>query len=141
MMTNTMPKITETLDRIEDRLPPIATELFSLNRAVVRTSMGFAGKVASSVGTVTDRVTDQLKDSKNTVTGTIRRETQDTAETMREEIATKLEDATQRVDSANPATDYESMTREALYQIAQDVNLDGRSSMAKSDLIKALERL
>lgn len=42
--------------------------------------------------------------------------------------------------SGNPKTRLEDRTKQELYNRAKDLNIDGRSSMSKGDLIKAIRK-
>lgn len=72
----------------------------------------------------------------------------DTYEALREDGASKQKAArianAQANDSQHPsakggkASPYEQWTRDELYERAQELDIDGRSSMSKGDLITAL---
>lgn len=49
--------------------------------------------------------------------------------------------ATPEAEPEDDAPSFASMTKAALYEVAQDVGLPGRSKMTKDDLIEALQAL
>lgn len=42
--------------------------------------------------------------------------------------------------TGNPNTSLEDRSKQELYNIAKDMNIDGRSKMSKSDLVKAIQK-
>lgn len=146
------------LDRIEDKLPAIPRRIFRLNRTIADTTYQMvsrstcalynaAADVAKTANTGAKTVTGQARAATSRVasdatrgvrevTGQVRAQTDRTL-TKAEAVATDLvDDSIDEVeDVVAPNAEW---TREALYDLAQVREIEGRSSMSKAELIRAL---
>lgn len=183
-MTISTIDLTQRLDQIEDRLPPIPAKSFALGRATVRRTNDVVVSVVSDVARRVDTVVSTARTGARTTTGQARsavERSSRTAETTakqtvgqarsaaqrtskvagtttkqtigqakrqasvtgaagREAAAELLDDATATVDpDASPrGIAYEEWTKSDLYDRAQELDIDGRSTMSKRQLIAAL---
>ncbi len=153
--------ITPTLDKIEERLPPIPKGLFKLNRTVTRTWCqamgGVIDAVSSSGGRVSGTATtavrtaagqakaeagqavDAASTGAKTVAGQAGAQAERAAEVAREEALDLIESADEAIDSAT-SEPYETWTRSELYARAQELDIEGRSGMKKAQLVAALRQ-
>lgn len=141
--------------------PNLASKVLDFNKAVVTNSLEQARSVASVVADGVSAATAAARDAGATVVGQTRSavsRTTATARTGAKEVAGQTraqgKRAAERVDQAAnrtvdratnvvenapaPGTPYESWTKEQLYERAQSLDIDGRSTMNKQQLIKAL---
>lgn len=141
--------------------PTIARKMYEFNKTVLTSSIDTAKQVASvvadGVGTATgaardagatvvgqarsaaDRTVDQARSGAREVAGQAKAQGQ-RAGTKIDRTATKTADrAIDAVDdSPSSGTPYESWSKADLYERAQELDLDGRSTMSKQQLIRAL---
>ena len=151
--------ITPTLDKIEDRLPPIPKGLFKLNRTLTRAWFEVVGNIFSAVSASGGRVTQTATTATRTVAGQARAEAgqaadavatgaktatgqaeaqaERTADAAREEALRLIESAEDFIDP-DPSGAYETWTRSELYERARELDIEGRSGMNKAQLVDAL---
>lgn len=134
---DTKMNLTPTLDRIEHRLPPIGRQVFRLQRSVTAASVRLMTKSASAVGNAARSVGTSAAVGTRTVTGQAKAQVSQTAAVAEEQTIDLLDAATDAVDG-KPSGSYDSWTRDELYERAQELDLDGRSTMSKRELIAAL---
>ena len=111
--------------------------------AAERTRKAAKSAVAETVGQArsgaarTARVAESAAKRART---TARTELARTADTVTDETEDLLDDATSAVDPDTPArgTEYEQWTKSQLYDRAQELDIEGRSTMSKQELITAL---
>lgn len=162
MMTPSTIDLTERLDQIEHRLPPIPAKTFALGRATVRRTNDVVVSVVSDVARRMDTVVNTARTGARTTTGQARsavERTSKVAETTGKETLGQakrqasatgaasraaagelLDDATSAIDpdAAPRGIPYEQWTKSDLYDRAQELDIEGRSSMSKRELIAAL---
>lgn len=151
--------LTTILDRIEQRLPAVPRSAFKLNRTV--TAAGFntlaasanaicaasktvsrrASTGAKTVGgqaeSVAQRIETTVKSGVKEVAGQARAQTIATLDVVEAETVDLLESADTAIDDS-PEGPYEMRTKDELYARAQELDINGRSSMSKSELVSAL---
>ena len=161
-MTNPTIDLTQRLDQIEHRLPALPAKSFALGRATVRRTNDVVASVVSDVARRMDTVVNTARTGARTTAGqaksavertaqmaettakqTIgqaRRQMATTTDAAREATGELLDDATATVDpdAAPRGIAYEDWTKSDLYDRAQELDIDGRSSMSKRELIAAL---
>ncbi len=161
MMLSTI-DLTQRLDQLEDRLPPLSAKSVALGRATVRRTNDVAVSVISGVARRVDTVITTARSGAKQTTGqatsavnrtakmadTTAKQTVGQAKTAANRTAGAahdaagdlLDDATATVDPDAPprGVAYEAWTKSDLYDRAQVMDIDGRSAMSKTELIKAL---
>lgn len=161
-MTLSTIDLTQRLDQLERTLPPIPAKSLAFGRATVRRTNDVVMSVMSDVASRMDRVVGTARSgaaatsgqarsavdrtgkmaettAKETV-GQARTQTSRTAGAAARATGDLLDDATHAVDpdAAPQGVAYEKWTKSELYDRAQELDIDGRSSMSKQQLIKAL---
>ena len=139
----------------------VARKMYDFNKAVVSTSLQTTRTVLGAVGEGVSSAVKTLRDSGSTVVGQSRsavdrtvtqastgvkevagqaRAQGDRASAQLDEIADRTaRRATAAVsDTPSSGTRYEDWTKDELYERAQELDVEGRSGMSKSQLIKAL---
>lgn len=157
---NTNPKtapITRSLDDLEERLPGVPSEALGLARATARRITSTATDVTDRLGDGLDtvgrtvgrsartvagqfsssaqRTVDEVSARSREVAGQGRAQTATSVTTARDEAEAVLGDASDAVD---PRTPLRSLTKAELYEMAQEHDIEGRSSMSKSELVSAV---
>ena len=153
--------ITERLDELEDRLPPIPRKAVTLGRASAARISATTGGIARDIERQFARVTTVAGDAVNTSVGqtrsvvertatTVRHNTNEAvgqarAQTKRSAVAAAggtvalLDDATRAVDPDEDSPGaLEERTKADLYDRAQELDIQGRSTMDKRELIDAI---
>ncbi len=150
--------VTERLDELETSLPPIPSKALAVGRAgarrvndvvetVVTAIAGRAETVADEAGvamrtttgqarSAADRAVAAVTSSVHEVTGQARAQAERTAETMEEEVEHALDDAKVAVDP----DDLTKLTKAELYDRATELDIAGRSTMTKAELVGALQK-
>ncbi len=155
-------RINSTLDKIEGRLPVVPRRVLQLNRAVAALGCSLVTRATSALGDSGEVVVDAASMRAKTVTGQARSAVDRTLTTASNGISevtgqaraqsellvdTIEQEATELVEDAEAVADdmaegsYASWTRADLYQRAQQLDIDGRSSMNKAELIDALTKV
>jgi|SRR6056297_527780 len=151
--------LTRSLDDIENRLPSVPAHAIGVTRAGVRfvndtvltvvdhvgerlevigdtatrAARGAFGQTRSSAVNVIDTATTEAR----TVRGQVTERASEVADTVATQTDESLRSAEQALDPRRPLRD---LTKSELYDIAQDRDLEGRSTMNKSELLAALRR-
>lgn len=155
--TSTQERLTDRLDEFEARLPKPADDAVAFARASARrvestttavwertseVTGRTVGTATSGVRTVTgqaragaQRIGSTIDRALSETTGQARAQARRLTETSRDDVADALSDATETVD---PGDGYDDMRKDELYQLAQDRDVVGRSSMSKGELVRAL---
>ena len=151
--------ITPTLDRLESHLPPVTRRIFKLNRRIATAGVNAAAGATKAVCFATqevtkrattglstirgqaesaaDRVGSTAKSGVKEVVGQAKAQANATLDTLEDETISLLDDANEAVGD-EPSGAYETWTKAELYERAQELDIEGRSSMNKSQLITAL---
>lgn len=161
-MTLSTIDLTRRLDDLEQRLPLLPAKSVAFGRATVRRTNDVVGSMVSDVARRLDTVVRTARTGTRTTVGqaksavertskmaestakqTIGQATSQmgsTAATAREATADLIDDATAATDpdAAPRGIAYEEWTKSDLYDRAQALDIDGRSSMTKRELIAAL---
>lgn len=139
----------------------VARKVYDFNKAVVTTSLDTTRTVLNAVGDGVSSAVRTLRDSGSTVVGQTRsaadrtmtqartgaREVAGQARAQGDQASAELDRIADRTarratsavdDSPSTGTPYEEWTKDELYERAQELDIDGRSSMSKRQLITAL---
>ena len=159
--TDTSDNFTDRLDSFEGNLPPIPRQTLRLARATTRRVNDVACSVNERVGefaeplaqrattaiktvvgqgrSAIDRSIAQARKGKNETIGQLGAQAEQTIETLRDGTKSLLTDATRAVapETVNPAS-LSDLSKAELYERAQARDIEGRSSMSKTQLIEAL---
>lgn len=151
------------LDSVEQSLPPVPRRLFQLNRSVAEAAATTAcqtakmtravaeavmGRSAQGAKTVqgqaeaaADRVTDAVTRGTKEVAGQTSAQAQAIIDEAEDLTVSLIEDVAPTPEASTSAVQpYEQWTKTDLYQRAQQLDVPGRSSMSKSELINALRQ-
>jgi hypothetical protein len=156
-------QIAVRLDQVEQRIPELPKKVFAYNRAVANRAVAQARRnnelvvdafrpvvrvadtgVRTVVGTTkwaVEQTADTAITGVRTVIGQVRAQTQRTATTLSDQTTDLVEEATDRIVAAERQVEraaLRSMTKSELYQMAQDLDIDGRADMSKAELVKAI---
>jgi hypothetical protein len=150
------------LDRLEAALPLIPARALGLTRASARRMGVTASEVASDVGrhlerlgtTATTALSTSVGQTRSAVvrtSSTARRTTKEaigqtraqaerTGRVAEASAGALLADATSAIEPEGGATpaSLDNLTKTQLYERAQDLDIEGRSSMSKSELVRAI---
>ncbi|MEQ8842382.1 MAG: Rho termination factor N-terminal domain-containing protein [Acidimicrobiales bacterium] len=161
-------RMTTTLDEIEERLPPLSASVLRLERSIAGRSYDAVAHVVENVHSSARTVSRRTDHAVRTVFGTAKRAVdttlssattgarttsgQATAQAQRvgDGVASEVADgydgtvgavksAIRAVDTDDDATTgYDRWTKADLYEKATELDIDGRSSMSKSELLAAV---
>jgi hypothetical protein len=161
-MTLSTIDLTQRLDQLEHRLPPFPAKSFALGRATVRRTNDVVTSVVADVARRVDTVVTTARTGAKTTTGQAKsavkrtakvaettgkqtvgqakRQAAETASATRRATGELLDDATATIDPASRprGVGYEEWTKADLYERAQELDIDGRSTMSKPELVAAL---
>jgi len=161
-LTSVQNDVTERLDDLEESLPSIPSKGLNLTRASARRVIDTSADVVCTVRRAADSVWNTAATSTRTSVGQASSAVSRTAKTasdaarqtagqVRAETAQTVDAATQATerlldegalaidaDRPNPGVPYGQWTKAQLYDRAQELDLDGRSSMTKKQLVAAL---
>lgn len=129
--------VNSMLDRVESRLPLIPRRVFRLQRAVADASLSVAKTVIRAINGSSSRVENSARTGVNTVKGQARAQADNTTDVVETEASSLLDRATRSVEGI-PSDRLEEWTKADLYERAQELDLKGRSTMSKKQLISAL---
>lgn len=155
-------ELTRRLDELEDTLPVLPAKAIGLSRATARRVNATAADVANDVGRQLGLLSSTADDALSTSVGQARSAVERTSKTARrtskeavgqaraqgrrtgeaaEQSATALlDDATRAMEPEGddkPAA-LDDWTKAELYEQAQELDIDGRSTMSKRELIRAI---
>lgn len=161
-MTLSTIDLTKRLDQLEHSLPPIPAKSFALGRATVRRTNDVVTSVVSDVARRMDRVVTTARTGAKTTAGQARSAVERTSQvaqtTAKQTVGQARAQGSRTVDAAASATTgllddatatvdpdaaprgiaYEEWTKAELYDRAQELDLEGRSTMSKPELVAAL---
>lgn len=156
-------EITERLERLEQRVPVLPKKIVAYNRVAAERAFAQARRnnelvvdafrpvvkvadtgVRTVVGTtkwaVEQTATTALTGARSVV-GQAKAQVKRTATTLNDQATDLVEEATERAVAAEQSverTALKSMTKAELYQMAQDLDIDGRAAMTKAQLVAAI---
>ena len=129
--------INATLDKVESRLPLIPRRVFRLQRSVTDSGLSVARTMIRAITGSSDRVERSARTGVNTVKGQAKAQANITADVVEAEAASLLGRANRSLEG--DATErFEEWTKADLYDRAQELDIDGRSTMSKKQLVSAL---
>jgi hypothetical protein len=155
-------EVTERLDRLEEQLPAIPARALGLSRATAHRVNSTASAIVNDVGRQVGRFSSTAQSALSTTAGQTRSAVERTAETAQHTGAEAsgqaraqarrtakqaqrsstalLDDATRAVEPADDgrAASLDDWSKAELYERAQELDLEGRSSMSKKQLVRAL---
>ena len=156
-------EITERLEQLEQRVPVLPKKIVAYNRVVAERAFAQARrnndlvidafrpvvKVADTgVRTVVGTTKWAVEQNAGTaltgarsVVGQAKAQAKRTATTLKDQTTDLVDEATDRVVAAEKSverTALTSMTKAELYQMAQDLDIDGRAEMTKAQLVAAI---
>jgi tetrahydromethanopterin S-methyltransferase subunit G len=155
-------ELTRRLDRLEAELPPIPAKALGLTRATAHRVNTTAAEVASDVGrqigrfgstagealsttvgqtrSAVERTSSTARRTSKEAIGQARAQTERTGRAAETSTTALLDDATRAVEpdgDGRPAS-LDDWTKADLYERAQELDIDGRSSMSKRELVRAI---
>lgn len=158
-------QFTQRLVELEARMPELPKKVAAYNRAVADRAFGQARRgnemvvdafrpvvrvadhgVRTVVGTTKwaiDQTAQTATTGVKTVVGQAQAQVKRTAGTLGDQTADLVDEATERVVTAERTasrTALRSMTKAELYEIAQDLDIDGRAAMTKAQLVTAITK-
>lgn len=153
-------ELTQRLDRLEASLPPIASRAVGLSRATAHRLNSVAADVANDVGSQIGRLSSTASSAFSTTAGqarsaadrtssTARQTTKEsvgqaraqsarTARAAQDSAAELVGDAATAIDPKPETEPLVDRTKAELYELAQEMDIEGRSSMSKADLVRAI---
>lgn len=137
----TIHRLNTELDSLQDKAPPVVGSWIKLNRAIARRVTALMGTTLSGLSGSATKVAGTASTSARKVAGTTESSAKRFVNTAKSEVADLSEDATERLDASHLAARkvaYQQMTKTELYDRAQDLDIEGRSQMTKSQLVGAL---
>ncbi len=154
-------QIDEQLDELETKLPPLAANIVSVNRSIAArtnrdlnrlgtmltdSASAIASAAAVSLRTVNgtakwaaERTASTATTGARQIVGQAKAQTQRTADTASKELSDLADDLDSTVEPVPAAGDLETLPKAELYNRAQELEIEGRSSMTKAELVAALK--
>ena len=154
--------LTRRLDALEAQLPPIPSRAIGLTRATVHRVNTTAADVANDVGrqvgrftstagtafstslgqarSAVERTTAMARRTTNETVGQARAQGKRTATAAQSSATALLDDATRAIEpdgDGKPAS-LDNWSKADLYERAQELDIEGRSSMSKRQLVTAI---
>lgn len=153
----------ERLEQFEENMPELPKKVFAYNRVAAERIVAQARRnnelvvdafrpvvkvaetgVRTVVGTAkwaVEQTTSTAATGVRSVLGQTKAQVKRTATTLNEQTVDLVEEATDRIVAAERSVErsaLKSMTKDELYQMAQDIDIDGRADMNKAELVKAI---
>lgn len=151
------------LDQFEQRMPELPKKVFAYNRIAAERAFAQVRRnnelvvdafrpvvkaadtgVRTVVGTTkwaVEQTTGSAVTGVRSIVGQTRAQIKRTATTMNDQAVELVDEATDRAVAAEKSVEraaLKSMTKAELYQMAQDIDIDGRADMTKAQLIAAI---
>lgn len=149
--------MTARLDEVEGRLPSPADRMFHLQRVMAETGYNLTRSATETLVDATNSVWEQARTSTEKVMKTFRSEVDtvrsdatraaaatkatatDVAREVRTDVAETTDAVADRIETLDSeAADYSAWTKDDLYERAQQLDIAGRSSMSKDELVAAI---
>lgn len=155
--------IIERFERVEANVPELPKKVVAYNRVVVERMIAQSRRnndlvidsfrpvvkmadsgVRTVVGTTkwaVEQTAGTAVTGVKSIIGQTRAQVRRTADTLNDQTVDFVDEATERVVEAEKSVEraaLKSMTKAELYQMAQDIDIDGRADMNKSELIAAI---
>ena len=161
-MSQRLDELSRRLDRLEAELPTVPSKAIGLTRATAHRVNSTASDVANDVGrqlgrlsstagtalsttvgqarSAVDRTSSMASRTSKETTGQARAQGKRTARAAERSTTALLDDATRAIepDGDDKPASLDDWTKADLYERAQDLDIDGRSSMSKRELVRAL---
>ena len=161
-MTQRLEEFSRRLDRLEAELPTVPSKAIGLTRATAHRVNSTASDVANDVGrqlgrlsstagtalsttvgqarSAVDRTSSMASRTSKETTGQARAQGKRTARAAERSTTALLDDATRALepDGDDKPASLDDWTKADLYERAQEFDIDGRSSMSKRELVRAL---
>ncbi len=156
-------EFSDRLVRLEDRIPELPKKVVAYQRVVAERAFAQARRnnelvidafrpvvkvadngVRTVVGTTkwaVEQTAGSAATGVRTIVGQAQAQAKRTVATLNTQTVDLVEEATDRVAAAERSVEraaLKSMTKAELYQMAQDIDIDGRADMNKAQLIKAI---
>jgi hypothetical protein len=157
-------EFTERFEQIEQRMPELPKKVVAYNRVVAERAFAQARRnndlvvdafrpvikvadtgVRTVVGTTkwaVEQTAGTAMTGVRTVVGQAQAQVKRTAATLNHQTVGLVDEATDRAVAAGKSVEHaalKSMTKAELYQMAQDIDIDGRADMTKAQLIVAIK--
>jgi len=161
-ISNRLDELTHRLDELEAQLPAIPARAIGLTRATAHRVNSTAADVANDVGrqlgrltstastafsttvgqarSAVERTTTTARHTSNETVGQARAQGKRTASAAQKSATALLDDATRAIEpdgDGKPAS-LDDWSKTDLYERAQELDIEGRSSMSKRELVSAL---
>lgn len=156
-------EITERLEQLEQRVPVLPKKIVAYNRVVAERAFAQARRnnelvvdafrpvvktadtgVRTIVGTTkwaVEQTAGTALTGARSIVGQAKAQAKRTATTLQDQTTDLVDEATDRVVAAEQSverTALRSMKKAELYQMAQDLDIDGRAEMTKAQLVAAI---
>ena len=157
-------EFTERFEQIEQRMPELPKKVVAYNRVAAERAFAQARRnndlvvdafrpvikvadtgVRTVVGTTkwaVEQTAGTARTGVRTVVGQAQAQVKRTAATLNRQTVDLVDEATDRAVAAEKSVEraaLKSMTKAELYQMAQDIDIDGRADMTKAQLIVAIK--
>lgn len=156
-------ELTDRIDQVEERIPELPKKVFAYNRAVASRATAQARRnnelvidafrpvvrvadtgVRTVVGTAkwaVEQTAGTAATGIRSVVGQAKAQAKRTATTLNTQTTDLVDEATDRVVAAEQRLERSALrklTKAELYQMAQDIDIDGRADMTKAQLVDAI---
>lgn len=158
-------EMTERFEQFEQRMPELPKKIVAYNRVAAERAFAQARRnnelvvdafrpvvkvadtgVRTIVGTAkwaVEQTAETAGTGVRSIVGQTRAQVKRTVKTLNNQTVELVEEATDRAVAAEKSVEriaLKSMTKAELYQMAQDIDIDGRADMTKAQLIVAINK-
>jgi len=155
--------VVDRLEKLEENMPELPKKIFAYNRVaaermiaqtrrnnelvfdafrpVVKMADTGVRTIAGTTKWAVEQTTSTAVTGVRSIVGQTKAQVKRTATTLNDQAVELVDEATDRVVEAEKSVEratLKSMTKAELYQVAQDIDIDGRADMNKAELIKAI---